>query len=327
MHRRDLDVFCQVSRVPAKEIAKAWIADYQAENECDYWKALEAWNQFINTPLVKIHEALFEAGWALYRFTHPIISIRVRPEKYCCNRRSLRFWIKFDDFTKPADAVHDGEVNTPYLNGEITFPGGYPGFKFRAGGWGEDDDFSLYLGIGILNFHFGFENFLPRKWLPKFRRELGIQWFHEFIWIDLWSTEQICGDEPDNKPWQDISICPPDRLFGPMKYESTVVEERELLICMPEKVYRAQAQLTDDTWKRPRLPWRRVVRRAHVEIPEGIPFPGKGENDWDCDDDAQYGATLPAESLEEAETLIRQNILEMRQERGGRNWMPEGGWK
>lgn len=49
---------------------------------------------------------------------------------------------------------------------------------------------------------------------------------------------------------------------------------------------------------------------------QGIPFPGKGENSWDCGDDAYYG--FGGATIESAVADIIADTLKRR----GNNWRP-----
>jgi hypothetical protein len=99
--------------------------------------------------------------------------------------------------------------------------------------------------------------------------------------------------------------------------EEVLIRQPKLKIPMPEGTYDASAKLTRGTWKRPRWPFPLVVMRVSIDIPDGIPIPGKGENSWDCGPDATYGTTGPASSIEEAVGDLVARTLETRKRRGG----------
>jgi hypothetical protein len=81
-----------------------------------------------------------------------------------------------------------------------------------------------------------------------------------------------------------------DMIKGNHSVSKTIIEERDILIPMPEKSYQAHAILADWTWKYPRW-FSKKVRRCEIDIPDGIPHAGKGENSYDCGDDATFGIT------------------------------------
>ncbi|MGH7714730.1 MAG: hypothetical protein ACREML_01920, partial [Vulcanimicrobiaceae bacterium] len=89
-----------------------------------------------------------------------------------------------------------------------------------------------------------------------------------------------------------ISVC--TRLYGADIEQSSdglklsvrqVLEERDVEIPMPEGTYPAHVRIEDEQWKRSRWPFAAVIRRAHIEVPGGVPHDGK----WG--EDALYGMT------------------------------------
>ena len=139
-----------------------------------------------------------------------------------------------------------------------------------------------------------------------------------------------------------------DRLLGPTKYESRdilhEVEPRQpvrnlqvpggtmvlgipAVVAMPEGNYPAVVRFTEDTWKRPRLPWNsRLIRRAEVTMLVPIPFPGKGENSWDIDDDALYSQSAPGVSVADATAKVAASAMRSRERYARRDWKPSRGW-
>jgi hypothetical protein len=65
------------------------------------------------------------------------------------------------------------------------------------------------------------------------------------------------------------------------------------------------------------------MRRANLDIERGVPTPGKGENSWDCGQDATYGLTCPASTVEEALASLRASVMRDRERYGGKDWKPE----
>lgn len=60
-----------------------------------------------------------------------------------------------------------------------------------------------------------------------------------------------------------------------------------------------------------------VTRHAHIEVPSGVPIPGKGESGYDCGEDAVYGLTCRARTVKEAVERFVDDIRETRKKRGG----------
>jgi hypothetical protein len=54
-----------------------------------------------------------------------------------------------------------------------------------------------------------------------------------------------------------------------------------------------------------------------------IPHPGKGENSYDCEDDATYSLTTEARNEAEAIGAMVATVMRSRQKYGGLNWQPK----
>ena len=107
-----------------------------------------------------------------------------------------------------------------------------------------------------------------------------------------------------------------DLLKGRSKYFNEVLETRDLEIPMLEKSYPCTIKLERRTWTFPR--WFKIVNYgADIQIPGGIPFPGKGENSWDCGDDGLWGMSCNAKTIPEAIAKVVQSVYETRIKRGG----------
>lgn len=136
------------------------------------------------------------------------------------------------------------------------------------------------------------------------------------LWTDPW------GEDGAPK-WRDLYLELRPLLFGPARYQRQVLEERDVLIPLPERAYPATAVLTECTWTHQRFGWpRRRVVRAEIEIPGGLPTPGKGENAWDCGDDAINSITTPADTIPQGIAHLVESVLTRRERYGGRHWAP-----
>lgn len=171
-------------------------------------------------------------------------------------------------------------------------------------------DIGLSLHFGIAHFFLTLENFLPREKANRhtWGHSTGIVYFEDHLRIEVHHAGSDCWDCGGWKGWH-WSCFVSDVIWGSAVYSSTVVEECEVRIAMPEGSYIVQVKMTDDQWKRPRKLWPNVIRRAHIECPVGIPKPGKGENSWDCGQDATYGLTCPASTVEEAVEVLRSGAV------------------
>lgn len=184
-------------------------------------------------------------------------------------------------------------------------------------------DFSLGLDLGtgdlhdgiLLNanipplghFYFGLEGFHR---MPE--RELSISWHSGSIWLHLLSDrwEWKRGD----RRVQVLHVW--DWLLGNVRYSTRDLEQRAVVLGLPERDYSATARLFMSTWKRPRWFARRIMR-IDIDIPDGLPIPGKGENSWDCEDDAIFGHTAPATSIRQGCENLVLGVLKTRLKRQG----------
>lgn len=110
-----------------------------------------------------------------------------------------------------------------------------------------------------------------------------------------------------------------DKLKGKFTVSKKIIEEKDILVPMPEKSYKAHAVLADWTWHYKRW-FPKTIRRCEIKIPEGLPHAGKGENSWDCEDDATFGLTTgKVRSIAEAVGDLVGMTLETRVKNGGWN--------
>jgi len=145
---------------------------------------------------------------------------------------------------------------------------------------------------GILSIWMFANGMLPG--LPR-DREVSLRIFSGAIWWSVWRDWRD-GWSRDVPRWRDGNFNFVDFLLGDAKYSTRDIEAREIVVPMPEKSYAATAKLFESTWKRPRWPARKLLR-VQIDVPEGIPMEGKGENSWDCGTDATFGITCPANSI------------------------------
>lgn len=184
--------------------------------------------------------------------------------------------------------------------------------------------FGLYLSLeGILPFQF----FNPGSKYPS-SRMLSVAWHSESLWFCLWADP----DETDYRVpfWHPCSknrtpvIHPLDILFGKLEFSSEKLDEQPGEVVLPEGTYPVQVVLEKRTWQRPRLPWKKKTRiSTEVISAHGLPIPGKGENGWDCGEDAYYSVGTSETTLEGAVRVAAEKVLETRRSRGGEGWQPQ----
>lgn len=117
----------------------------------------------------------------------------------------------------------------------------------------------------------------------------AVRWIDDFLSLSHPWVRQNEWRSAD--PWwrKDVNLHVVDWLIGRCRVERVDGETRDVFIPMPEGSYRATAQ--HQTYVRRRRWYWPVDRRESVwlDIPDGIPHAGKGENGWDCGDDGLLG--------------------------------------
>ena len=148
-------------------------------------------------------------------------------------------------------------------------------------------------------------------------RRIGIRIFDWAIWWSCWERELVSyGDDPW---WQHGVWHPLDTLFGKWEHRQEVLETRQVTVALPEGAYAATAMLERRTWWRRRWPWwpaKHVRLTVDIEVPGGIPIPGKGESEWNCGPDAIYSRSCATHSIEEGVGGLVTSVLKTRRERG-----------
>lgn len=122
-----------------------------------------------------------------------------------------------------------------------------------------------------------------------------------------WNWQRFIGWSPSHVGWETLDVV------------RTVVP-------MPEGTYDATVELKRGTWKRRRLfVWLPRVHQFRYEITpdKPIPVPGKGENSWDCGDDATHAMSGPGRTASVAVAELVQSIYRDRTAYGsGPLWQP-----
>lgn len=136
----------------------------------------------------------------------------------------------------------------------------------------------------LFSFYIKFDGILP----SGYPRELSLKVHGNALWWSLWCDPW--GDTRPTPRWRDSCFHFDTFFLGKSTCTRTTLEERDVLIPMPEKAYPAHAKIELFEWSRPRWFTRRM-KRCHIDVPGGIPHEGKGENSWDCGVDATYGIT------------------------------------
>ena len=143
---------------------------------------------------------------------------------------------------------------------------------------------SIYFGIAP-PFH---------SWLwklaPSSDRECQISVHDWAVWINPWSLQ---NEWHKKDPWwvRGLTIHIDDLIWGSQKCTTTEPRQTEpVAIELDGRIYRGTAHYERRVWKRPR--WFAKQRDStwiDMDTKDGLPHAGKGENSWDCGDDALCG--------------------------------------
>lgn len=184
-------------------------------------------------------------------------------------------------------------------------------------------------GLALLFFAFyvTFQGFYtpPRDYpYDEDQREMSLRAHDGGIWWTLWRNDSRW----DGKDWRDNNWQWKDWLLGPCTLDEEVLDMEHTLVEMPEGHYPCTVTLLKQVWSRPRWPFKETVYGGNLiyTCKNPPPFPGKGENSYDCGDDATYEMSGPARTVEEMIDKVRQDALKLRVNRGGLDWVPQNGW-
>jgi len=176
---------------------------------------------------------------------------------------------------------------------------------------------SLHVGVDSVPL----SRFISKHWgtgeYPFLHRSFRF-YIHDWgVWLTLWEDEnQSRWSDPWWQRIHHFSI--PDFFLGKSQYSNVEIETfQDVLIPMPEGSFRATMTYEISTWKRPR--WKPVIRkftRIRIEL-DAPKFPGKGENSWDCGDDAIWEMSVEGHSLPKAIGGYVQQVMEYRLKRQG----------
>jgi hypothetical protein len=160
----------------------------------------------------------------------------------------------------------------------------------------------------------------PERFKVSQETEISVRWFEGGLWWSLWHPTMEWSSKTPR--WRHGHWDPIDSLLGRDAYSSVDIRTEDVVVPMPEHGYAAKVRLFESTWRRPRWPLARRLLRAEIAVEGGIPHPGKGENSWDCGDDATYSLTCQARTAEEAVGHLVASVLRSRTRYGGRDWRP-----
>lgn len=232
---------------------------------------------------------------------------------------------------------HEGSISW-------NFGGSFCHFDLSFGGGDGNNEIHVSIGIPFLA-HFFIRHTLP-SWLvnrlpqhyyrlPQWedgkqvgfveghypeQREISLRIHNWAIWWMLWMNDNEWRST--DPKWRRGSFHLDDFFLGQREYQEEAIGDcLDLHVTMLEGSYPVKVQRRRQTWWRKRWtgwPFRIVRESYSIECETGIPFPGKGENSWDCGDDALHGTAFDVATPEEACELFGQTVIRYRRKNGGR---------
>jgi len=195
----------------------------------------------------------------------------------------------------------------------------HPALKMEFGCGDGDDGIMFHAAIPyFFSVFISFDRVFGKLFHGKTEtRENGIAYHNGSFWFYPFSkTMSLCNRDP----WwrKSHSFSPVEFICGRDNYsEEDDRGWQDIEITMPEGKYKGKLRLYTGAWKN-RFRTNRIAR-AEIDMEEGIPFPGKGENSWDCDEDATFGLTCPARDEAEAISAMIKHVLSCRRRYGSRS--------
>ena len=245
-----------------------------------------------------------------------------------------------------------------YDSAGITVEGSRPtnhyGVSFTVGG--EEHDLSLHVGLPVIgSWYVSFRDFLPRRfrsWMYKRAQKKAAAicegagyekiYAYQCNWfgLGLQTGVTLYEDHLSVRFFSDCdrlhggywSVFLKDVFLGREVYKTKTLATFKETIRMPEGNYPAFVSVSRVERSRfmmgTKLSW-----RFSVEVTDGVPMPGKGENSWDCGEDAAYSISFPevpitigADFVLMAADYARkfaESVMETRLQYGGSDWKPE----
>lgn len=155
-------------------------------------------------------------------------------------------------------------------------------------------------------------------------RTTGVMWCEGTVVTYAWANGDWSRNDARRAPWHGNGwawhLDVVRWIFGREVRRARIVAEGATSIAMPEGSYPATYTIEAVEVSRPRA---RTTRHwcGNVEVPDGIPFPGKGENSYDCGEDAAYGLSLGFDHLPTPEEVCGALVASVTASRG--DWTPE----
>lgn len=169
----------------------------------------------------------------------------------------------------------------------------------------------------------GWRAFLAEHWPSHVNRELSVSIHNGAFWWNVWTDD----NEWDSKTpkWRRGSCYPADFLLGSEQFSETPMgTDVAYAVFSGEESYAVSVKFSECSWKRKRWPFAKRRIGAEITPITPVPIPGKGESEWDCDEDAVFSTHLHESDTRRAIERFVDSIKETRMRHGGEDWKPSG---
>lgn len=196
---------------------------------------------------------------------------------------------------------------------------------FHFGTSDMNGDFSLSVGLWFASVYTHFGGYKSRK-----NRELSLCYYPDaegiggdfgyFSWR-VWTDPHSWRSSTPR--WREGMWHIAESVFGQHRYSDELLGDTQTAtVKMPEASYTVKCTPKRSMWTWPRFKKPMVKNYMEVEAESGIPVPGKGENSWDCGDDAIFSTAFETDSVEEAARLFGERAMQRRKKYANANWRP-----
>lgn len=203
----------------------------------------------------------------------------------------------------------------------------------------------------LFSFWLIFEGFLPDKWYPLYyfstmdkdpihagHRTISLQIHNATLWWNFWTNDNEWNSSTPK--WRRGCFHFVEFVTGKKDYTNTEIEYKDFLLPYYEGNYKVRVVRNNAKWTmRRRLFWFMDINTDRYEVKTGymnesnewvdvpVPHEGKGENSWDCDEDATSSITFGVgnkniRSLSDAAIEFWRSTMMDRIRYGGTNWLP-----
>jgi hypothetical protein len=174
-----------------------------------------------------------------------------------------------------------------------------------------------WIGVGIYGIALVYARFPFRIWPFK---KCKVYWFEgDLVWQLFAEDSWIYPREEKLMFWQCGHFNPMNFIFGRLVHSKEDLGGADIMVPMPEGPYPARVEFERRTWRRKRWPWWPLTKTqsgSWVNCKIGIPFEGKGENSWDCGEDAVYACGSSETTTWGAAAHYTKTVLQNRERYG-----------